>query len=179
MPALHKLKVAGFSNYMIDTDGNVYNEKTNRLLKQQRNKSGYKTITLCKDSHKKTFLVHRLVAETFIRNDSNLPEVNHKDENKDNNSVGNLEWCTHCYNSHYGVNAPAKQMRKETIHKANDATRKVVIQFLLNGEKVREYQSAKDASALTGISRANIQKCCSSNTKNKTAGGYIWRYKEI
>ena len=114
----------------------------------------------------------------FIENTDDFQEVNHKDENKTNNRVDNLEWCTHMYNSHYGNNAPAKQMRRDVIKKACEATSKIVIKIAKNGTILQEFSSAREASEMTGIGRSNIQKCCSTRAKNKTAGGFQWKYKE-
>ena len=73
------------------------------LLKPGKTKDGYPIVILYKDGKKKTFTIHRLVAETFLPNPNNLLEVNHKDEDKTNNSVDNLEWCTREYNINYGT----------------------------------------------------------------------------
>lgn len=93
--------------YQVSNFGNVKSlnyKRTNKeaLLKLQTNTDGYKIINLRKDGKNKLYLVHRLVAMTFIPNPNNYPIVNHKDENKENNSVDNLEWCTHIYNLNYG-----------------------------------------------------------------------------
>lgn len=77
--------------------------KRERILKQGTRPNGYKCVVLRKNNKSTSFLVHRLVAETFLPNPSNLPCVNHKDENKSNNSVDNLEWCTRLYNDNYGT----------------------------------------------------------------------------
>ena len=74
-----------------------------RILSNCINGSGYCTVVLCKNGKHTTFLVHRLVAEAFIPNPNNYPQVNHKDENPSNNCVENLEWCDQKYNSNYGT----------------------------------------------------------------------------
>ena len=74
-----------------------------KQLKQSMHTKGYKTVSLTKDGKTKTLFVHRLVAEAFIPNVDNLPMVNHKDEDKTNNFVENLEWCTNDYNINYGT----------------------------------------------------------------------------
>ena len=66
-------------------------------------RNGYLKVDLCKNGKQKTFTVHRLVATVFISNPKNFPTVNHKDENKLNNNVSNLEWCTVLYNNCYGT----------------------------------------------------------------------------
>lgn len=76
--------------------------KKGQILSIGDNGYGYKTVSLYKDSKQKTMYVHRLVAQAFIDNPDNLPQVNHKDENTNNNNVDNLEWCTNEYNSNYG-----------------------------------------------------------------------------
>lgn len=73
-----------------------------KILKKGVNKRGYLTVSLSQNGKKKTYKIHRLVAQTFIANPTNLPQVNHKDENKANNHVSNLEWCDNDYNTHYG-----------------------------------------------------------------------------
>ena len=82
-----------------DTHGN-YKE---RLLNPTPNLRGYLGQCVSKDGIKKRITIHRLVAQTFIPNPNNYPEVNHKDEDKNNNSVSNLEWCTRLYNINYGT----------------------------------------------------------------------------
>lgn len=134
-----------------------------RLLKGRvkpcnKNPNGYLKINLCKNGNSKTFLVHRLVAQAFLPNPNNLPEVNHKDENKENNYVDNLEWCTSRYNNGYSHGKP-------------------VLQYTLDGQFVAEYPSAAEASRKNKIIVQNICSCC--NYIIKSAGGYIWKYKII
>ena len=96
-------EITDFPKYLIDTDGNIYNKRTNKKLKISDNGRGYKKISLYTEEGKTVNkYIHRLVAETFIDNPNNLPEVNHIDENKANNSVDNLEWCDRKYNNNYG-----------------------------------------------------------------------------
>lgn len=79
------------TNYTINTFGEIFNTKTNKYLKGSI-KNGYKTVKLTINGIKKDYLVHRLVALTFLENPNNLKEVNHKDKNRQNNNVENLEW---------------------------------------------------------------------------------------
>lgn len=87
--------------YLISNLGNIYSVKHKKLLKQSTDNKGYMRVNLYKGKNH-TVLVHRLVAQHFIPNPNKLPLVNHKDENPSNNSVDNLEWCTHTYNLNYG-----------------------------------------------------------------------------
>lgn len=96
-------EVTGFPKYLIDTNGNIYNKRTMKKLKDRDNGRGYRAVRLYNSEGKMiNKYVHRLVAETFIDNPNNLPEVNHIDEDKSNNCVDNLEWCDRKYNNTYG-----------------------------------------------------------------------------
>ena len=135
-------------------------------LKPHKTKRGY---VLVKIKCSKMISLHRLVATTFIPNPLNLPEVNHKDENKENNRVDNLEWCTHQYNSSYGTrNSRIKQTLTE---KPNNG--KPISQYTKDGVFVKTYSSIRDAVEKTGIN--DIYLCFKG--KIKYAGGFVWRRK--
>ena len=76
--------------------------RNSKILKQRKNKDGYMVVGLHKNGKETKYLIHRLVAQTYIDNPNELPEVNHIDENKHNNFVSNLEWCNRKYNVNYG-----------------------------------------------------------------------------
>lgn len=132
---------------------------------------GYLQIILCKEGKKQSSLVHRLVAETFIPNPDKLPCVNHKDENKLNNNVENLEWCTYEYNTNYGT-----RNKRSSEKTRNNKFSRPVLQYTLNGVYIKEYPSIKEIERETGLNAGNICNCC--NGKYKTAYGYIWKYKK-
>ena len=94
-----------YTDYLITEEGDVYSRKFRKLkkMKQQTNDDGYKTVDLRNNGIRKIYKVHRLVTETYIPNPDNLPEVNHIDEDKTNNNVSNLEWCSHQYNIEYSL----------------------------------------------------------------------------
>ena len=95
--------VKGYDKYFVSSMGNVMNIKTGRILKPVDNGKGYIFVSLCSHGNSLTHLVHRLVAEAFIPNPKNKPEVNHRDEVKTNNLLGNLEWLTRTENNNYGM----------------------------------------------------------------------------
>ena len=144
--------------YAITRDGNVWSYKSNKFLKPGLIRDGYHQVNLCKNGKKKHYLIHRLVAEAFIPNPDNLPQVNHKDEDKSNNCVDNLEWCSAKYNANYGT-------RTERISKP-----------VYCEELNRVFDGARQAARELGLDNSNIIKCCKG--KLKTVGGYHWRYAE-
>ena len=89
--------------YEVSNKGNVRNVRRNTLLRLTKTNYGYIRIDLCKNGIKTSLSVHRLVAETFIPHPDNLPMINHKDEDKTNNRVENLEWCDAKYNINFGT----------------------------------------------------------------------------
>ena len=93
------------TDYLITEEGDVYSRKYGKLKKRKpgRNSRGYKTIVLWNNGKIKNYRVNRLVAETYIPNPDNLPEVNHKDEDKTNNNLSNLEWCSRQYNAQHSL----------------------------------------------------------------------------
>lgn len=134
-----------------------------KILNLVQDKDGYFIVTLCNNGKQKTCKVHRLVGETFIKNPNNFPQINHKDENKQNNKVSNLEFCTQKYNTNYGT----------AIERRCKKTRKKVKQFDLQGNFINSFESVTKAEKSLGIK--HIYDCC--NGKLKTCGGYIWRYE--
>lgn len=153
--------------YLIDTCGNVYSTYRNRLLTQKLDKDGYKEVALSTRGKVKYYRVHRLVAITFIPNPNNYTIVNHKNEIRDDNEVNNLEWCTVKYNDNYGTRNVKMSQTKQT---------KPVLQLDQNGEIIAEFRGVKEAMRLTGINRNCIREVIRGN--RKTAGGYVWKYKE-
>jgi hypothetical protein len=90
--------IEGFENYSVSNYGNVKNNKTGRILKPIENEKGYYQLSLCKNGYFKTFKVHRLVALAFIPNPENKPQIDHIDNDRINNNVNNLRWCTNSEN---------------------------------------------------------------------------------
>lgn len=153
--------------YQVSNLGRVRNSRTGKLLKPYTNNNGYLIVQLCKNCKYKRLLIHRLVAQAFIDNPDNLPQVNHKDEDKLNNCVDNLEWCSISYNQNYGTSSERKKERLGK--KVQQYTKEMVF--------VAEYPSIKEAARQTGLDEWNIGSCCKGKYGCKTVGGYIWKYK--
>ena len=150
--------------YQISNYGRVWSISRQKFLKPLDNSIGYNFVRLCAKNGKiKTEYIHRLVALAFIPNPEHKPQVNHKDENKKNNCVDNLEWMTAEENINYGTRI---QRVAEKISKS-----------VLCIETGVVYKSLAEAKRLTSISDSNISQCCLG--RQKTAGGYHWKYVEI
>lgn len=153
--------IAGYEGlYQVSNLGRVrslnYRQTKRRKILKSLNKE-YKSVGLYKDNKSKMLAIHRLVAEAFIPNIDNLPCVNHIDKDKHNNNANNLEWCTCQYNTQYSKAIP-------------------VIQYDLQDNYIQEFVSSAEAQRKTKIGRNHICECCKG--KRKTAGGYVWRYKD-
>lgn len=144
-----------------------------RILKYGTNTQGYLNVCLCVNKQRKMFAVHRLVAETFIANINNLPQVNHIDENKHNNCVSNLEWCTSKYNNNYGTCAQ-RALLTRIIRNSKTAPKKID-QYSLDGKFIKTWNSGTEL-VKCGFHNGNICSCC--NGLLKTSKGYIWKYHE-
>ena len=137
-----------------------------KIRKLQMGLNGYLALLLNKgDGKPKPASVHRLVAEAFVPNPDNLPEVNHKDECRTNNLPSNLEWCDHAYNQKQGTISERISASKQ---------KRQIEQLTLDGQHVAYYDSAYDAAKVFGSTKANI--CCVLMGRTQTAYGYRWRF---
>lgn len=176
--------IIGYENeYQINQFGEIRTlkdspklKKYNVLKPQINKKNGYVYQMLYKNGKEKLLRVHRLVAMAFLPNPNNLPQVNHKDGNKQNNSVDNLEWCEQSYNMKHayknGLQIPSENQRKAIIN-TNKLKQKKVCQ-IKDGEIINTFSGISEASRQTKISISCISRCC--NLKRKSTNGYEWRF---
>lgn len=154
-------------HYAISGKGGKVHFYPSKIKAQQKTKSGYMVVGLMCGSKAKPVRVHQLVAMAFIPNNdpTNKTQINHKDENKENNCVWNLEWCTSKYNCNYG----------ERTKKIMSKKCKPVEAYNKDGELVYKFKSAKEAEAI-GFSNEKISQCCNGVYGHKTHKGLIWRF---
>ena len=120
---------------------------------------GYYHVVLCVNGIRKSFSVHRLVASSFIPNPNRFLYVNHKDENKLNNIVTNLEWCSARYNTNYGSNLDRRGKTRKEKHSGY----KAVVVTDLYGNLIKRFETVTECSKYLGTHRSNIAKIIKSN----------------
>lgn len=171
--------IEGYPNYQIsnmgrvkslsrsDDRGRIIKEK---ILKQRKNRCGYYYVNLYLDGKNyKSKTIHRLVCEHFLPNPYNLPQVNHKDEDKQNNCVENLEWCTAEYNSNYGTH-----IQRQAANRAIP-----ILQYDLKGNLLKIWEGGvSEVNRILGLNPSNISACLLKRKGRKTCGGFIWKHKE-
>jgi hypothetical protein len=166
--------VVGFENYIITPQGTVYSKFTKNFISPHENKAGYLIIDLQGSSYdekkdvsaytrvrsakRQKFRIHRLVAEYYIPNPNNYPEVNHRNKDRKDNRVSNLEWVT----------------SKQNLQHAHN---KSVFQYNTDWELVASYESLNEADEKTGINHKNISSALRKGGKH-TAGGFFWTYEK-
>lgn len=155
--------IINYENYEVSNSGKVRNKHTLKELKPVKTPVGYYVVCLYGSGKHKNELIHRLVANAFLKPSNEKKEVNHKNGNKQNNEVSNLEWVTREENMLHALNT----LKRKCINK-NKQTR------CIETEKV--YISANIAAKETGLVATAICRCCRG--KQKTHGGYHWEYVE-
>lgn len=148
--------------YQVSNLGKVKSLKRNKIITPKLIHSYFSVILYNKKNYK-NFRIHRLVAQAFIPNPNNYPQVNHIDGNKLNNSVNNLEWCTQSHNMKEAYRIGLEKPKKMTIN-----------QYDLSGNFIKMWNSIKDVEVF--YNNRHISDCCKG--KRKTACGYIWRYAD-
>lgn len=160
--------VVGYEGlYVVSNDGYVKGVKTGKILKFSHTYNGYPRVKLYMDAKGKEKLVHRIVADAFVDNHDNKPQVNHKNGIKSDNHIGNLEWVTQSENLSHAAKSGLIDISKMT-----SVTSKRVIQKDMGGKILRIWDSMSEAAREMGLQVANISNCCSGRIKS--TGGYKW-----
>ena len=144
-----------------------------KMLKPSHNSNGYLTVTLALNGRSFPLCVHRIVAQAFIPNPKNKPQVNHINGNRADNNINNLEWCTQSENNLHSYRKLGRI--KVGLKGENNPVSKIVLQ-IKNGIVIAEFCSVTEAQTKTGIARQSIGKV--ANKKLKSAGGYKWEWKK-
>ena len=148
--------------YHVSNKGRVKNIKTGKLLKITKDSRNYYRVRLHSDGMDKTIRIHRLVGIHFLSNPDNFEEINHIDENKQNNRVDNLEWCSRKYNVNFG---------SRTVRQAQNVS-KPIVQSSIAGEVISRFPSISEAAKQTGFAVSSIGMCCRGHRKQ--ACGFQW-----
>ena len=150
--------------YQVSSLGKVRSAKG---LKSQRNNGrGYLQVELWKHNKGKAFYVHRLVANAFLKNERNFPTVNHKDGNKKNNCVNNLEWCTYSYNNIHALKHGLRHSNRNNAHMSKR------VEALKDGRVVYSFPSMREAERQLHMSNGSVSKAIIKGWK---FNGYEWR----
>ena len=160
------VKIDGFEKYEVSNLGRVRNMKTGKILKPKLHRNGYLMHQFYENNKRKFLYLHRVLATAFIDNPEGKPQVNHIDENKLNNDLSNLEWCTVRENLVHGTR----------IKRIAEKNFKKVIQLDLNDNVLNTFESIKQAAQETGVFATSISACC--NGRIKSSGGFKWRKNE-
>lgn len=174
------LKIKDFPDYYVTDSGQIYSRFDSnlgriRLIKKVKDKGGYERVCLHNEGKQYNRQVHRLVAQEFIPNKYNKPQVNHKNGNRSDNRVSNLEWVSASENIQHSFKQLSKKANTPWLGKfGKDNSSAKMVQQIKDGEIVAEFYGTYEASRKTGINKQVIGDCCRG--RQKTAGGYQWKY---
>lgn len=173
-------QIKAYPNYLISVDGKVFNLKTMKHLKCSINNMGYPSVCLYNENGGKFFLVHRLMAETFLSKDEFRKFVNHIDGNKSNNLLCNLEWCTHQENMSHawkiGLNKSTekhKENGRQTIKIASEIGSKMKRKAIVDISNGKIFDYAEDAAKYLGVRKQTLTNWLNGHRANKTSLKYI------
>lgn len=163
-------------HYVINRNGTISNKKKGIVLSGSITRAGYLRYTISIINRRFRICAHRAVALKYIPNPDSLPVVNHKDGNKLNNDISNLEWCTHAENVQHAYDHCGKKPNKTGLGKfsINHHGSKKLKQLSLDGSLVKIWNCAADVKRETGLNRGNICSCARGELKS--AYGYKWEY---
>ena len=159
-------EVKEYTNYEVNWFGEIRHKKRKHILKPRSNNGGYQYVNFKINGKNTNFAVHRIVANAFIPNPNGYTEVNHKDYDKTNNCVENLEWVSSSQNSKHSY-------LKQENHTARG---KKVKQYSKDGDFIKTFETVSEAAREMGCSISAISNCCLGRTK--TSQGYLWSFVE-
>ena len=167
--------IPSYPGYYVTKTGEIYSELRGKLEKRKTtiSKFGYERVALYQNKKHHIIAVHRLVAMAYIPNKNNYPTVNHKNENKLDNNVENLEWCSYGYNINYG-SRNRKVSEKLIAYKTKTVGKKVKQIDINSGKVIKIWDSTREIERTLGIAHSNIRAVC--NGERKSRGGYKWEY---
>lgn len=176
---MENMRQTKYDKYFITIDGKIWSEKTHKFLSPFL-KNGYLAINLSIDNKYQSVYIHRLVAEAFIPNPDNLPCVNHKDENKLNNNIDNLEWCSVAYNNTWGTaRQRASETKKQTAPRRGNHAEAVPVAMCdpNTHDIIQTFDSMASAAEFLNLDiikgRNGISACIRG--RQKTAWNYWWK----
>ncbi len=155
------------NKYEVNYFGDIRHKVRKQILKGRPNKNGYLYVQFVINGKRKNFAIHRIVANAFIPNPNHKPEVNHKDSNKSNNKIENLEWVNSSENKKHSYNYGFRKTHQQS---------KPVRQFTKDGLFIKEWQSISDAAQSLNCTVGAISNCALGRTK--TSMGYVWKFVE-
>lgn len=157
--------VRGVDRIIVDKNGKTFRHRGKEMkLSQTKGRAGsvgYLVVNLHKRGVSQVCLVHNLVASAFVKNPNNFPTVNHKDGDKTNNNVENLEWASYSENNIHALRNKLRQPRGNPI-----------LQKTIDGQVLNQYKSTCEAARIAGISIGTISHCL--NHRTNSAGGFVW-----
>lgn len=175
-------EIEGYNGlYKISNYGNIKSiarkGTKEHLMIQSKNHQGYLQVKLTKNGISKTKKVHRLVAQAFIPNPNNLPQIDHIDDNKENNYASNLQWITNEDNMAKSWKTGARSIEKTYKRGKEHSNAKIINQYDLQGNYIKTWYCINDVERELGFDNRNICACC--RHKKKTAYGFKWEYAHI
>lgn len=163
--------------YEVSNYGRIRNKITNHIYKNTNKKGDYFVIILYDEKNKRSTRIHREVAKAFIPNPNNYKEVNHKDGNKQNNCVDNLEWCDRKQNQLHALKHGLNTINHLNNYNKNKCYNKygLIVQYDKDKKELNRFYSVKEASIKTGVCSRNILQVINHEEGRTQAGGYIWK----